>query len=68
MQDDNGRKWLEKFMSLVSKDPPDYLCLHYYSRNADDAIKYLENMHNKWPKLKVVSSIFHPSRSLFTDD
>ncbi|KAI0443507.1 glycoside hydrolase family 128 protein [Xylaria telfairii] len=52
--DENGRKWIEKFMSLVSNDLPDFLCLHYYSNNADEAIKYLENMHNKWPKLKVM--------------
>ncbi|KAI0200932.1 CAP domain-containing protein [Astrocystis sublimbata] len=52
--DENGRKWIEKFMSLVSKDLPDFLCLHYYSKSADDAIKYIESMHNKWPKLKVM--------------
>ncbi|KAI1097599.1 glycoside hydrolase family 128 protein [Jackrogersella minutella] len=52
--DDNGQKWIEKFMSLVSKDPPDFLCLHYYSNNANDAIKYIENMHNKWPKHQVM--------------
>ncbi|KAI0483595.1 glycoside hydrolase family 128 protein [Xylaria cf. heliscus] len=52
--DDNGRKWIEKFMSLVSSDPPDFLCLHYYSKSADEAIKYIEGMHNKWPKLKVM--------------
>ncbi|KAI2638971.1 glycoside hydrolase family 128 protein [Hypomontagnella submonticulosa] len=52
--DDNGRKWIEKFMSLVANDPPDFLCLHYYSNNASDAQKYIENMHNKWPKHKVM--------------
>ncbi|KAI0540309.1 glycoside hydrolase family 128 protein [Xylaria digitata] len=52
--DDNGRKWIEKFMSLVSSDLPDFLCLHYYSKSADEAIKYIEGMHNKWPKLKVM--------------
>ncbi|TGJ83598.1 hypothetical protein E0Z10_g5161 [Xylaria hypoxylon] len=52
--DDNGRKWIEKFMSLVSNDLPDFLCLHYYSNNADEAIKYIEGMHNKWPKPKVM--------------
>ncbi|XDG09819.1 hypothetical protein ABKA04_009434 [Annulohypoxylon sp. FPYF3050] len=52
--DDNGIKWIEKFMSLVSNDPPDFLCLHYYSTNANDAIKYIQNMHNKWPKHKVM--------------
>ncbi|KAI1649251.1 glycoside hydrolase family 128 protein [Daldinia loculata] len=52
--DENGRKWIEKFMSLVSKDPPDFLCLHYYSKNANDAIKYIQDMHNKWPKHKVM--------------
>ncbi|KAI1206081.1 glycoside hydrolase family 128 protein [Annulohypoxylon truncatum] len=52
--DDNGIKWIESFMSLVSNDPPDFLCLHYYSTNANDAIKYIENMHNKWPKHKVM--------------
>lgn len=44
-------------MSLVSKDMPDFLCLHYYSKSADEAIKYIEGMHNKWPKRKVVSGL-----------
>ncbi|KAI0839525.1 glycoside hydrolase family 128 protein [Hypoxylon sp. FL0890] len=52
--DDNGMKWIEKFMSLVASDPPDYLCLHYYSKNGNDAIKYIQNMHNKFPKHKVM--------------
>ncbi|KAH6643332.1 CAP domain-containing protein [Truncatella angustata] len=52
--DDNGRKWIEKFMSLVAKDAPDFLCLHYYSTNGNDAIKYITDMHNKWPKPKVM--------------
>ncbi|KAI0097262.1 glycoside hydrolase family 128 protein [Nemania sp. FL0031] len=52
--DQNGQNWIAKFMSLVSKDPPDFLCLHYYSTNADDAMKYIDSMHNKWPKLKVM--------------
>ncbi|KAI1369846.1 glycoside hydrolase family 128 protein [Xylaria arbuscula] len=52
--DDQGRQWIEKFMSLVGNDKPDYLCLHYYSQNADEAIKYLQTMHGKWPNLKVM--------------
>ncbi|KAI1269712.1 glycoside hydrolase family 128 protein [Xylariaceae sp. FL1019] len=52
--DDKGRQWIEKFMNLVAGDPPDFLCLHYYSNNADEAIKYIENMHNKWPKCKIM--------------
>ncbi|KAI1409883.1 glycoside hydrolase family 128 protein [Hypoxylon sp. FL1857] len=52
--DDNGKKWIEKFMSLVASDPPDYLCLHYYSTNGNDAIKYIQDMHNKFPKHKVM--------------
>ncbi|KAI1387875.1 glycoside hydrolase family 128 protein [Hypoxylon trugodes] len=52
--DDNGRKWIEKFMSLVAHNPPDFLCLHYYSKNGGDAIKYIQDMHNKWPQHKVM--------------
>ncbi|KAI1480996.1 glycoside hydrolase family 128 protein [Daldinia eschscholtzii] len=52
--DNNGRGWIEKFMSLISRDPPDFLCLHYYSTNANDAIKYIQDMHNKWPQRKVM--------------
>jgi hypothetical protein len=42
-------------MNLVANDPPDYLCLHYYSTDGNSAIKYLEDMHQKWPTPKVVS-------------
>ncbi|KAI0154443.1 glycoside hydrolase family 128 protein [Xylariaceae sp. FL1272] len=52
--DDKGRQWIEKFMNLVASDPPDFLCLHYYSKDADEAIKYIESMHNKWPKRKIM--------------
>ncbi|KAI0811692.1 glycoside hydrolase family 128 protein [Xylaria sp. FL0064] len=52
--DERGQQWIEKFMLLVSGDLPNFLYLHYYSKDADDAIKYIENMHKKWPKLKVM--------------
>ena len=45
-------------MSLVD-NKPDYLCLHYYSKSADEAIKYIESMHKKWPKIKIVSRPNH---------
>ena len=55
-------------MSLVGNDKPDYLCLHYYSQNADEAIKYLETMHGKWPDLQVVSNISMCVKEAITND
>ncbi|KAI2634498.1 glycoside hydrolase family 128 protein [Xylaria nigripes] len=52
--DANGQQWIEKFMSLVPNDMPDFLCLHYYSKTADEATKYIESMHQKWANLKVM--------------
>lgn len=51
-------------MQLVAKDPPDYLCLHYYSTSGDAAIKYIRDMHAKFNRpvvsiAKDISKIIH---------
>lgn len=47
--DDNGKNWLAKFMSYVSKDAPDYLAIHWYSNDVASAQRYITDMHNKYP-------------------
>ena len=62
--DENGQKWIADFMNRVSANPPDYLGLHYYGTDGNAAIHYLESMHNKFPKHKViVSEIASTSRN-----
>lgn len=43
-------------MHRVASDAPDYLGLHYYGTDAKAAIKYLEEMHAKFPKQAIVVS------------
>ncbi|KAL9045325.1 MAG: hypothetical protein Q9214_001613 [Letrouitia sp. 1 TL-2023] len=52
--DEKGKKWIEEFMHLVADHPPDYLGLHYYGEDHQDAIKYIESEHRKHPKLHVM--------------
>lgn len=52
--DDNGKIWLTQFMSLVASDPPDYLCLHWYSDDSASAQRYLEEMHNEYSQYPVM--------------
>jgi hypothetical protein len=54
--DEGGEKWLGEFMKLVEEQPPDFLGLHYYGTDADAAIRYLEEMHGKYPELPVIVS------------
>jgi hypothetical protein len=43
-------------MNLVSKNPPDYLGLHWYGTKGDEMIKYLESMHEQYPKQPIIVS------------
>ena len=52
--DPKGQEWITDFMSRVSDHPPDFLGLHYYGTDSKEAIKYIESMHNKHPKLHVM--------------
>ncbi|KUJ13867.1 uncharacterized protein LY89DRAFT_149027 [Mollisia scopiformis] len=53
-----GLAWLESFMSLLKAkgEEPDFLGLHYYGPEPEAAIRYLEEMHGRWPAMKVVVS------------
>lgn len=55
--DENGQKWLEDFMRLVSSDPPDYLGLHYYGTDGNACIQYLKGMHARYHQPIIVSEI-----------
>lgn len=54
--DAHGQAWLADFMNRVNDAPPDFLGLHYYGTNGDDAIKYVTDMHNKHSNMKVIVS------------
>ncbi|KAI9789737.1 MAG: hypothetical protein M1835_001462 [Candelina submexicana] len=54
--DQNGQNWIEDFMKKVQGSPPDYLGLHYYGTKGEDAIGFIEKMHNKFPKPPVIVS------------
>jgi len=54
--DPGGEAWLEDFMNRISANPPDYLGLHYYGSSGDDAISYIESMHEKYPHPPIIVS------------
>ncbi|KAE8444340.1 hypothetical protein EG329_000650 [Mollisiaceae sp. DMI_Dod_QoI] len=54
--DPAGSAWLASFLNLTSSSPPDFLGLHYYGTEAEGAIGYLEEMHGRYPEMKVVVS------------
>ena len=59
-----GQAWIEDFMHRVASNPPDYLGLHYYGTNGNDAIAYIESMHKKFPHQPIiVSEIASTSRN-----
>ncbi len=49
-----GAAWIEKFMNLTKGNPPDYLGLHYYGTDGNEAIAYLQKMHEKYPHLPII--------------
>ncbi|THY41433.1 hypothetical protein D6C98_09267 [Aureobasidium pullulans] len=51
-----GISWINKWMSLVAKNPPDYLGLHWYGTKGDEMIKHLESMHKQHPNQKIIVS------------
>jgi len=59
-----GQAWIEKFMSLVGANRPDYLGLHYYGTDGNAAITFIESMHKKFPNHPIiVSEIASTSRT-----
>ena len=56
--DPNGQDWTHRFMELVKDTPPDYLGLHWYGTDGNEMIKYLEQFHERYPKLPIVVSEF----------
>lgn len=54
--DTKGQAWIDEFLKLVAKDPPDYLGLHYYGTDPGAAIAYLESMHKKHPARDIIVS------------
>ncbi|KAK4690267.1 hypothetical protein P7C71_g6481, partial [Lecanoromycetidae sp. Uapishka_2] len=48
--DPNGQAWIDDFMTRVESDPPDFIGVHYYGTESKEAIKYLEDIHDKFLK------------------
>lgn len=54
--DPAGQNWIAQWMNLVKDSPPDYLGIHWYGERSDDAKKYIEDMHRKFPNHKIIVS------------
>lgn len=54
--DAGGQAWIQDFMHRVASEPPDYLGVHWYGTDHNAAIKYLEDMHGKFPHQPIVVS------------
>ena len=62
--DPNGSKWIADFMAQIERDPPDFLGLHWYGTDHNNAIKYFEEMHAQHPHQKIfVTEIASISRN-----
>lgn len=46
--DDAGKRWLDRFMSLIGDQRPDYLGLHVYDTDGNRAIAYMQSMYQKY--------------------
>lgn len=59
--DPAGREWIHRWMELVCTEEsggPDFLGLHWYGTSADEFIKYLQGMHERYPDIPVIVSEF----------
>ncbi|KAF3916313.1 hypothetical protein ABW21_db0203782 [Orbilia brochopaga] len=54
--DDAGVAWLKDFMNKVKDDPPDYVGVHYYGEKTADAKRFLQKIHEEYPKYKIIVS------------
>lgn len=54
--DATGQAWLADFMNRVSDNLPNYLGLHYYGTDGNEAIAFIENMHNQYPQQPIIVS------------
>ncbi|OCK80221.1 glycoside hydrolase family 128 protein [Lepidopterella palustris CBS 459.81] len=61
---EGGMKWLAEFMDLIRANPPDYLGLHYYGTDSNQAIAYIEEMHARHLYPVIVSEIASISKEM----
>ncbi|PVI02275.1 glycoside hydrolase family 128 protein [Periconia macrospinosa] len=54
--DPNGQNWIAEWMNLVQDCAPEFLGIHWYGTSADEAKRYIEDMHNKFPNQKIIVS------------
>ncbi|KAF2277761.1 uncharacterized protein EI97DRAFT_465891 [Westerdykella ornata] len=54
--DDGGKNWLYRWMELVKDCPPDFLGMHWYGTDPNLAIRDIEAMHKRFPKLRIIVS------------
>lgn len=54
--DQAGQEWIHNWMNLVSNDTPDFLGLHYYGTDGNEAIDYLQSMHQRYPHTPIIVS------------
>ncbi|KAF2221720.1 hypothetical protein BDZ85DRAFT_264283 [Elsinoe ampelina] len=54
--DPAGTNWLHAFMDLTKDVSPDYVGVHWYGEHSADMIKYLQDIHKKYPNKKIIVS------------
>lgn len=57
--DKQGEKWIGEFMRLLkeeSGEEPDFMGVHYYGEDVEEAIKYLRGVRERFPEMRVVVS------------
>lgn len=58
--DAKGQIWIGEFLDLVKEEGegemPDFLGVHYYGAIGEEAVKFLEGLHERFPGLRVVVS------------
>lgn len=61
--DEAGKRWLERFMSLIGNEKPNYLGLHVYETDGDRAIRYMQEMYAKYRIPLYITEIASVSRN-----
>ncbi|PNS14936.1 hypothetical protein CAC42_2165 [Sphaceloma murrayae] len=54
--DPAGIAWLHKFMDLTKDVSADYVGVHWYGEHSADIVKYLEDIHKRYPGKKLIVS------------
>ena len=61
----NGIPWLQQFVSLTRDVPPDFVSGHWYGRDGNDMIRFVQSLHDIFGKPVWIPEFAHVNNNIY---